>query len=705
MPDRRYTRWMRIRLLAVVALLGLLSAVVLVRIWTLQISQADWLKGLAEDQYLKQITLEPMRGAIVDRNGAPLAASVMTDSVFVMPTELEDPKHTARQLASALGLSAAELAKTLQRRKHFTWVKRRIPPAEAERVRALELKGVHFRRESRRYYPARELASTLVGFAGDGRGLEGLELLFDGRLRGSTVLAQGLRDAHGNVLFSEGVGAAQTPDGTRLVLALDLTIQEIVEAELERVVEQTQARRALAVVMDPSTGEVLAMANAPSFNPNTYWDYPQARYRNRAVSDCFEPGSTMKVFSLASALDQKAVEPDETFDCGSGRLQVGPHTIHDHGKPHAGRVSLREVLVESKNTCTAMIGMRLGREALYAKLRDFGFGRPTGADLPGESRCVLRKPQRWYDVDLATISFGQGVSVNALQLTTALCAVANGGVWMRPLVIREIRSADDRAVQRFEPEPAGRVIEQRTAGLLRDMMIGVTEPGGTGTRAAIPGFDVAGKTGTAEKPDLIAGGYSKEKRVASFMGFVPARQPRIAALVVVDEPKTSPYGGVVAAPVFARIAEATLAYLGEFPDGNRPGRGGDAVAARAQAPVSEAVEGSDIDVAITGSEEPGGPSDATRLPDLRGRSARAALRTLSARGLEVVLVGTGRVTSQRPAAGVRVKAPARVTLILQDPGAGAELAAGERGTTGAGGRGSGHAPQTPGPAGGRLAIR
>lgn len=668
MAEKGYTRWMRIRLLSVAALLAVGLGVLLVRIWTLQVSQGDWLRDLARDQYLKQIRLEPMRGAIVDRHGASLAVSVMTDSVFVMPQEVEDPRATARALAGVLDIDGRRLAEQIVQRKHFTWVARRLPPGPAARVRQLELPGVHLTRESRRYYPARELAAPLIGFAGDGRGLEGLELLFDGQLRGSTVLARGLRDARGNVLFSEGVGAAEAEDGPRLELTIDSAIQEIVERELERAVRESKARRGIAVVMEPHSGEVLAMASTPSFNPNTYWEFTQQAYRNRAVTDCFEPGSTMKVFSLAAALQAGAVRPRDTFDCGSGRLQVGPHTIHDHGQRSDGPVSLADVLIHSKNTCTSMIALELGAEELYAGLRRFNFGRPTGADLPGEVGCRLRRPDSWYEVDLATIAFGQGVSVSALQLTTALCAVANGGVWMRPLMVRAIHASGDGRVRRFEPEPAGRVLDARWATVLRDMMVGVTRPGGTGTRGAIPGFLVAGKTGTAQKPDPIAGGYSKDKRVASFMGFVPAEEPRIAALVVIDEPRTSPYGGVVAAPVFARMGEAILSYLGVMP---RAGTGARLAEPSAPEATSEQqwADSSAMDAAPVADATPAGG-----LPDLRGRSVRSALRLLRRQRLEALVLGSGRVVAQRPAPGTRLEPASRVTLLLEHRRVGAGIA-------------------------------
>jgi cell division protein FtsI (penicillin-binding protein 3) len=622
----------------------------------LQVSQSEWLEGLAQEQYLKEITLEPMRGAIVDRHGVPMAVSVMTDSIFAMPRELEDKRAAARQLADALEIDPNTLEEKFSSRKHFTWIKRRVPPKEVERVRGLNLPGVHSTRESRRYYPSRELAGSIIGFAGDGRGLEGIELMFDGRLRGSTVLAQGLRDARGNLLFADGIDPQEFSSGGKLVLTIDLTIQEIVETELDRAVRQSKAKAGTAIVIDPASGEVLAMANVPLFNPNTFWRYGPHRFRNRAVTDCYEPGSTLKVFSMAAALQAGAVRPGEMINCGRGRLEVGEHVIHDSSPKKHERLRLSEVLVHSSNVGMARVAERLGKQGLWQGLRRFGFGRRTGVDLPGESRCVLRRAETWSDVGLATISFGQGISVNPLQMVAALGAVANGGVWMRPIVVREIRGPRDELLQKFEPEPAGRVLDTTWARVLTDMMIGVTEPGGTGARAAISGFSVAGKTGTAQKVDPIAGGYSKDKRVASFMGFVPAEKPRIAILVVVDEPQTSPYGGVVAAPAFAHMAAGILRYLGVFPPGESM-----AVPAEEEVGVEE-----DVVVEILPSPVAPPSPDANPMPDLRGLSVRAALRALADRGVEVTVEGSGRVQRQQPSPGAAIGLAGTVSLILEE---------------------------------------
>ncbi|HUU00403.1 MAG TPA: penicillin-binding protein 2 [Myxococcota bacterium] len=671
MPDRKHTRWMQIRLLVITGFLALCAGVVVYRVFNLQVRQASWLRELSRQQYLKEITLEPMRGQIVDRHGAPLAVSVMTESVFAMPGQMQDPRGAAGKLAAALELDhthTTSLLAKLTGRKHFTWVKRRLAPRLAGRVHALNIKGVHFTRESRRFYPARELAASVVGFAGDGRGLEGIELIFDGLLRGETVLAQGLRDAHGNLLLADGIGQHNSNQGGGVVLTIDSTIQEIVETELENTLRRTGAKAASAIVMEPASGRILALANTPGFNPNTFWKFKAADYRNRTVTDCYEPGSTMKVFTMAAALSAGVVDSHEKIDCHHGSLKIGSHTIHDSHRGGFGLLDPTEILVHSSNIGMAEIGGRLGRKRLYSAFRRFGFGRRTAVDLPGESRCRLRKPKGISDVGLATISFGQGVSVTPLQLVTALCAVANRGVWMRPLVIREIRGPQGELVQEFDPDPAGRVMKAATAERLIAMMEGVTRPGGTGPRAAIEGYTVAGKTGTAQKADPIAGGYSEDKRVASFMGFVPADKPRIAVLVMVDEPQSSPYGGVVAAPAFARIAGASLRYMGVFPRGS-------AYAALQQVTGLLSTDRQKAGLEDFGGASAGrpsmidgevGPGIGTQtsgntdgfLGGLSGLSVREAVARLYGRGFDVVVHGTGRVMDAKLSAGV-------VQLILE----------------------------------------
>jgi cell division protein FtsI (penicillin-binding protein 3) len=666
--------WMRVRLILVAVLLLCGATVIVVRMVTLQVTQSAWLEGLAREQYLREIALEPMRGQIVDRRGAPIAVSVMTDSIFAIPQEITNPHNTARALARTLGLVEKRLVSKLTSDRQFVWIKRRVTPAEAEAVRALQLKGVRFTQESRRFYPARELAGALVGFAGDGRGLEGLELLFDGRLRGATVLAHGLRDARGRLLYADAVSPQDAGRGAGLGLTIDLTIQEIVETELERAVQDAGAKAGTAIVMDPHSGEILAMASYPGFNPNAFSKAPPANRRNRAVTDCFEPGSTLKVFAMAEALQMGLVKPSEQIDCQWGTMQIGGHTIHDSSGHRFGLLTPKEVLVHSSNIGMAKIGLRLGRERLYHALHRAGFGRITGAEVPGEARCQLAQPTNWSEIGLANIAFGQGVSVTSLQLVSAYAALANGGIWMKPLLVKEIRGLHDEVIQRFDPEPQGRVFAPATVAQVTDMLTGVSETGGTGTLAAVPGFRVAGKTGTAQKQDPITGGYSRDKRIASFIGFVPAEQPRITVLVTVDEPTTSPYGGVVAAPAFARISGAALAYLGVFSN-RAPTMASVAAVAPEQADEDEQEELSGATRAATTTVSASSPeAPASLIPDVRGMSLREALRRLAGAGVEVSVQGSGRVRSQKHVPGTgSTTGPTRVSLLLEHDAPGTNL--------------------------------
>ena len=668
MPGRKASRAFKIRLVVVGCLVCVAGAAVVTRMWLLQVRRAGWLRELARQQVLKQITIEPLRGPILDRNGTPLAVSVEARSVYAMPRQLENPRTAALQLARALELDQRQtdsLVRRLTRRKIFTWVKRRLPERLTRRVQQLGLKGVGFITESRRYYPAMRLAANLLGFCGDGKGLEGIELLFDDRLRGSAVVVQGLRDARGRLLFPQG--AVHPQSGDTLVLTIDANIQEIVERELEKGLAKARARAAMAVVADPHTGEILAAAVRPTFNPNVYWRSRPEQRRNRIVTDCFEPGSTMKVFTMAAAMKRGLVEPDDKIDCEGGNLRVADHVIHDAHRG-LGLITATDVLVHSSNVGIAKIGMLIGKQGLYEELSRFGFGRKTGIDLPGEVGCSMRPHRTWSDVGLATISFGQGISVSVIQLVAALNAVGNGGVWLRPLLVKRIQDASGRVEEQAEPDPHGRVIDAEDARKLVQMMTGVVRPGGTGTAAAVGGIDVAGKTGTAQKVDPFTGGYSPHLRVASFMGLVPADNPRLSIVVVMDEPQASPYGGVVAAPVFREIASATLRYVGVFPDG-------EAEIATAEEPSQQQADtgaAPSVETAVVpGRHEPARSAGAGTVPDLAGQGARHALVRLWRAGYRVEMEGYGVVARQQPEAGSAAPAGTRVRLWLTPGGAAA----------------------------------
>lgn len=644
MRDER-EKWARVRIVMIGTLFGLLFLSVTSRAFYLQILQHEELVRKAEKQHQRLVQLTPARGAIMDRNGTPLAVSVNMDSCFAEPRHIQDMEGTAAVLAPFLGTSQQELLRKLSGNRNFVWLERRLPPEQASRIKNLRLRGIGFLPESKRFYPNLEVAAHVIGFTGvDPAGLEGVELKYDPVILGNTGYVITERDALGRDIAFKNAMVKTSEPGKNIILTLDKNIQYNVEQELAKAVTASGAKSGMAVVMEPDTGRILAMANYPTFNPNAYFRYSQSQLRNRAVSDSFEPGSTFKIFLVAAALEEKLVKPGDVFNCENGSYTIADRTIHD---THSyARLSVADILKYSSNIGAAKIGARLGDERLYQYLRNFGFGERTGIDLPGESPGNLRNKRRWYGVDLATISFGQGVSASAIQLADAVSAVANGGMLMKPYIVERILDDSGREVQRFEPQALHRVISEDTARKLSRMLEGVTASGGTGTNAAVDGFRVAGKTGTAQKVDPVTHGYSATKRTASFVGFIPADKPKLTILVVVDEPKTSPYGGVVAAPAFRSIALNALGSLKIAP--SREGAKGPKVieASAGQPPPQEAVaEGASLDM----------PAEGEIMPNFRGMSMRRVLQVMEKQNINIRLLGSGRATEQNPPPGQKIR--------------------------------------------------
>ena len=558
--------WIRLRIVLFSLVVVALLAVVLYRGYSLQAVDGPWLREMAEQQYLKKVELPPRRGTIFDRHGTPMAVSVEVDSVYANARKVGSrAAAVARELAEVLEMDAFELQRLLSTRRYFVWVKRRISPQEAAKVRALKVRGVYLTKESKRFYPNQGLGGSVVGFAGlDGKGLEGVALSMDSWLRGSPTQVSGLRDALGRSVLSKG--SQMTADnGHDIYLTIDKYIQLQVEQAIAEAYKSVKKKGwVAAVVMDPRSGDILAMASAPSFNPNQFGKSSPSHWRNRALTDTFEPGSTMKIFSLGAALDLGVIKPREVFYCEKGAWRVGRFVIHD-SHPYA-QLSVGGIMKKSSNICTAKIGFRTGKTRLYSRLRRFGFGKTTRVGLRGERAGVLRSPRRWSDVGLANIAFGQGMTTTVLQLSQALTAVGNDGVMMRPRLVSKV--IGPRKDKQDELSPTGRrVVSVYTARTLRRMLKGVTEKGGTGQDAALERYTVAGKTGTAQKVDPVTRTYGDDLYVASFIGVVPASRPRLVISVVVNEPDGKKhYGGEVAGPVFKRIAQKTLRYLGVAPD-------------------------------------------------------------------------------------------------------------------------------------------
>lgn len=638
-------KWITLRIRFIGGFFVLLFALTVCRAFYLQVINRDYLLKLADRQHQKVIPLTPARGTIYDTNGAALAVSVEMDSCYAEPKSIADLRTAAARLAPVLEMPQETVFRRLQGNRNFVWLKRRLTPDVAKRVHELDIEGIGFVKETKRYYPNSEVASHVIGFTGlDPEGLEGIERRYDSTILGGTGYLVTERDALGRNVALKGTVVQNGAMGHNVTLTLDKNIQYIAEKELAKAVTNSGAKAGTAIVMDPNTGRVLAMSNFPTYNLNSHGDYASSVWRNRAVADSYEPGSTFKTFLIAAALEEKLVRPGDGINCEGGSYAIGGRTIHDTHK--YGRLSVAEILKYSSNIGVAKIGSKLGASRLYSYLKNFGIGEKSGIDLPGETSGTLRQWSQWYGIDLATISFGQGVTASSVQLAAAFSAIANGGVLMKPYLVEKITDSDGNVVTTFGPQARRRVVSPETAKSVAMMLEGVAADGGTGTNASVEGYRVAGKTGTAQKVDPITKGYSASKRTASFIGFVPARKPRLTILVMIDEPKTSPYGGVVAAPAFSAIALQSLCYLKVPPD--------TIVRSKPQAVVAEASSdaGDESAVAEGAIVEEG---EGIVMPNFRGKSMRQTLKIMEEQGLNVRLHGSGRAIEQNPLPGYRIR--------------------------------------------------
>jgi cell division protein FtsI (penicillin-binding protein 3) len=557
----RYEIIKNIRLVG--GLFFILLTVIGARAYTLQIIQSEWLTQKLMDQVTKKELLSSRRGAIYDRNRVELAVSLDVDSLYARTRLIQNKKDAAQKLSSILGIPRDKILNIIQSKQSFVWVRRKINPEQAEKIKDLKISGLGFIKEAQRFYPHKELAGQLLGFVGvDSQGLEGIEREFDKQIKGASGYLLVNRDALGRDLFPEGIKKVDSLRGYNLVLTIDKNVQYIVEKELQAAVTAARARNGLAVVMDPRTGEILASAVAPAFNPNQ-GSITGSIWKNRAITDVFEPGSTFKPFVVGSALEEGVVKPADIYDCENGSYYIGGKIIHDV-HPH-GLLSVTEVIKFSSNIGASKIAQHLGRERFYNYIRKFGFSQETGIELPGEVTGFIPHASQWREINLGTISFGQGVSVTALQMAAAYSAIANGGLLMRPYLVQKIQEDSGAVIQTAGPTIIRRVISDQSARMLREMLKTVTEEGGTGQKARVEGFDVAGKTGTAQKIAANGKGYS-DKCVSSFVGFIPAQDPKLTIVIVIDEPQGVTYGGVVAAPAFSKMAQQILCYHRIYPE-------------------------------------------------------------------------------------------------------------------------------------------
>jgi cell division protein FtsI (penicillin-binding protein 3) len=683
------------RLVIVAVILGLWSVVALGRLTYLQLFHYSDYLARAKRQQQRIVEISAKRADILDRNLRELAMSATVESCFAVPSEITDPELVGRLIGPILKMSEEDVETHLASSRSFTWLARKLPPETADRIRALNLRGIYFQQEDERFYPKRDLAASVLGYVDiDEKGLGGIEYGLDQRIRSKPGKVMILADAHSRWYDS----TEQKPDaGSSVILSLDENIQYVAERELAAAISQTHARAGTVIVQDPSNGEILAMASWPTFNANAASDAPAESRVNRAVASMYEPGSVFKIVTLSAALDQGITTPDEVIDCQNGAISIAGHTIHDHKR--YGLLTLSQVLANSSDVGAIKIGLRLGAPKLYDYIRAYGFGNLSGIDLPGETRGLLRRLDNWTPVSVGSISMGQEVGVTPIQVVTAMSVIANGGLLYRPHVVQALHDASGEKM--LDQPPPTRVIQPTTAATMRQMLEGVVLDG-TGKLAQVDGYTTAGKTGTAQKIDPATGRYSKTQYISSFVGFAPINNPAVTILVQLDSPSgaSGHEGGGVAAPVFQRVASQVLAYLNVPRDvplvAKDSKHGAKPAIAAADLSDSDSAQFEDSDTAFA--QEPSStpvpepvaanqsqPIAATKddanqpataefaegegvvVPDLQGKNVREVTQISLKLGFTPVLVGTGVVESQQPDPGVTVRKGGSLTVHFGRP--------------------------------------
>lgn len=646
---RKTKKWLRFRILTLFAVFAFLFVGLIARAFQLQILSQKTLKPLAAKQHLKALQLQPDRGLIMDRNKEKLAISIQMDSVCAEPGKIENREAAAAELAPILGVDKKIILKKISTHKNFCWLSRMISPNQAAAIEG-KIEGVYLVKEPKRFYPNQTLAAPILGFVGvDASGLEGVELKYEDILRREPEKMLWARDARGNKLFlKDNLTKEKVDKDYNILLTIDSRIQYLVETQLREAIDSKMARGGIAIVMDPRTGEILAMAQEPGFNPNSFSKTHNSK-KNRAIADAFDPGSTFKPFVAAAALEEGVLKERDQIFCENGAYKVANRVIHEAQRKKHGNLTFREILKYSSNIGSTKIGQRLGKETFYRYIKSFGFGSKTGIDLPGEASGILRPVQRWTTVDAATIAFGQGISVTAIQLISAFSAVANKGVLMKPYLVKGIVDQKGEMIREFKPTVVRQVISAPTAfkmcSILTDV---VSAEDGTGKNARIQNVAVAGKTGTSQKFDFSSKRYSTEKVRTSFIGFFPADDPRVVIFVMIDEPKRDKWGGVAAAPVFRNIGEQIL-------------RCYDSNAAES---FEENMEGIEEEIKkepklqlVKSAEEASLEADANDerlMPDFRGLSVKRVLQTARERGIGLNAVGSGWAVRQEPSPGIPI---------------------------------------------------
>jgi cell division protein FtsI (penicillin-binding protein 3) len=657
------------RLFVLGAIFAMCFGILSIRAISFQLKDDEQLERVALRQYRTAVRLRTRRGKILDTFGRELAIDVSAESIYANPMEVNEPVMLAEKLSDLLGVDRRRLLEKLSTRRKFVWVKRKVEEGQARAVKELKMKGVYSMRESRRFYPDGMLAAPVLGAVGlDGEPLGGIELAYNDVLSSRVGVANFKRDARGHLYLSPS-GEGET-DISNVELTIDKMLQFIAERELTRGVRGAGAKGGTALVVDVSTGAVLAMANLPTFNPNEYSSYPLSQWRNSAIVDAYEPGSTFKVIVIAAALDAGMVTKDEVLDCENGKIRIGRDVVRD-AHPYT-KLSVADVVKVSSNIGAYKIERRLGMKGVYEAMRSFGFGHKTGIDLPAESNGILTSPNRWSPLQFATIAFGQGIAATPLQVTMAFAAIANGGRLMAPFVVRRVIGATDGRVRSIgTPKVVAHPISPDTAQLMSQMLERVVEKDGTGALAASLEYGVAGKTGTAQKADTAARGYASGKYYSSFVGFAPAHDPRIAVYVGIDNPRgTYYYGGQVAAPVFRRIVEASLKYLkvpGQVVNASQdvlrqlPKEVRDELPTVVRGRSVVLVEAKDHDK----EKVDDGGRRSWRIPDLTGLTMRGVLEAAGDADISWSFNGSGVAVRQDPSPGSIVRAGQRCQVMFR----------------------------------------
>ena len=639
---------LNIRISIVVFVFSLLWGILFLRSAYLQLVSNKKLSDLQNKLFERTITLKPRRGIIYDRHGKELAISIPSQSLFADPYKMKEPYYAAKKLSRFLDLSPKKtLHKLLNKKRRFVWLKRHLSQTEVQEITSWRLEGLYFIKENKRFYTNETSLSQVLGFTGiDGQGLEGIEKQYDEILKGESQKILIQRDAKGRPLFTNFSPVISKVSGFDVYLTIDSDLQFYLEKGLEQAIVNSQAESAVAVILSAQNSEVLAMANIPNYNPNNLKKWPLLYRRNRAVTDIFEPGSTLKTFTVISAL-KKGINPAQLYSSQEGHLKIGQSVISeaDPKKKFKDFLNIPEILALSSNVGAASIALDIGPEALRKTLLSFGFGKKTGIDFPGEAKGMLRSLP-WRPVETATISFGHGIASTALQVVNAYVSIANGGVLKRPFLVKQIKNPYTGEEKHFSSKTIKRVLTPEEARTLSLMLISVTEEAGTGFKAAVPGYFVAGKTGTAQKVDFEKKGYKKGVYISSFAGFIPAHDPKFVIYLMIDGAKDNFYASSLVAPLFSQVASYSVRSAGLSPTVLEK----DNIISSHQNKEKSAIR----QIAFVDNQ----------VPNLKDLTLREVLNKIQGTELKLKVQGSGRLMQSIPTFGEPIPENKKITLIF-----------------------------------------